>query len=336
MAVNNLFDGRSAVTMFFVLSGFVLTTNHLNDQKRPLYLIPFYTRRLTRIWLPWLAFFLVSLIAKNYLLLPAPETTPRISAHLASFWQLENSISDLAKQLIFKLHNSEKMLIPQDWSLGVELRASLVIPFFLLLIRIKWPLLLFAAICIGIFKPMGGYYYVSFIIGIFTAFIFNRSHRQSKSAFNSNLVILVGLLLYQVRWMHELAGVLPNFINEREVWIIGSVGCSLIILGALKVFAFRRFLENKTFTYLGRISYSLYLGQLIVLLCVAPWIVYLLNGFGLRSDGLVLIFTIPLVVAICVILADFGERYIEVPCIRLGKLLTHYLQKYTIISSIRC
>ena len=50
--INNMFDGRSAVTMFFVLSGFVLTLGHVSHSKRPLYLVPFYARRITRFWLP--------------------------------------------------------------------------------------------------------------------------------------------------------------------------------------------------------------------------------------------------------------------------------------------
>jgi len=47
--LNSMFDGHSAVTLFFVLSGFVLTFSHLNDSKKSFYLIPFYARRFTRI-----------------------------------------------------------------------------------------------------------------------------------------------------------------------------------------------------------------------------------------------------------------------------------------------
>ena len=46
--IHNLFDGRAAVTMFFVLSGFVLTFGSLRSGKTML-LLPFYVRRLTRI-----------------------------------------------------------------------------------------------------------------------------------------------------------------------------------------------------------------------------------------------------------------------------------------------
>jgi peptidoglycan/LPS O-acetylase OafA/YrhL len=321
--INNLFDGRSAVTMFFVLSGFVLTLGHVSAEARPMVLIPFYGRRITRIWLPWFAFFLISLLARQFLFLPYPETVPPISAHHTSFWSNECSFPDILRQLVFQLHDSTKMLLPQDWSLGVELKASLLIPVFLWLARKKLPLLIFATIAVAWLKPTGGYYYASFGIGVVAAHAYAWRTRLP----NGLLLACIGILLYQIRWFHHFTDLLPTFMAEREVWLLGSVACAMILLGTLKCGMLQRTLEHPLLAHLGRISYSLYLVQVIVLLCAAPWIVAALNYVGIVSEFWLQILLLFTITGICVVLADCGERWIEVPCIRLGKNLTCRLEK---------
>jgi peptidoglycan/LPS O-acetylase OafA/YrhL len=329
--INNLFDGRSAVTMFFVLSGFVLTMGHLSEARRPLYLIPFYARRITRIWLPWFAFFLISFVAKTYLRFPFPETIPSITAHHASFWSQDMTFIDILKQMVFQLHNSKRMLLPQDWSLGVELRASLLIPLFLLIVRKNWAILTLAALALPWLKPSGGYYYASFAIGVLAA------HLNSKTEHipNGTLMLLFGILLYQARWIFDVTEALPFFMNEREVWFLGSAGCGLIILGTLKCMKFRKILEHSLLAHLGRVSYSLYLVQVIVLLCLAPWIVVALNSVGIHSEAWLQVLLLVIVAGVCLVLADIGERWIEVPCIRLGKLVTRRLERSTVVKMVK-
>lgn len=321
--INNLFDGRSAVTMFFVLSGFVLALGHVSAEARPIVLVPFYGRRITRIWLPWFAIFLISLIARQFLLLPYPQTIPPVSAHHTSFWSNEYSFSDILRQMVFLLHDSTKMLLPQDWSLGVELKASLLIPVIIWLARKELPLLIIATIAVAWLKPTGGYYYASFGIGVIAAYAYTGTNRLP----NGVVLACIGIILYQIRWFHHFTDLLPHYMAECEVWMLGSVACALILLGSLKCRMLQRTLELRLLAHLGRISYSLYLVQLIVLLCAAPWIVAFLNWIGIQSEFWLQILLLTIVTTICVILADYGERWIEVPCIRLGKCLTDRLDK---------
>lgn len=61
--ISILFEGKEAVCMFFVLSGYVLSKPYVsspaNTVPRKIFLPTFYLRRFTRIWLPW--FFIQSM-----------------------------------------------------------------------------------------------------------------------------------------------------------------------------------------------------------------------------------------------------------------------------------
>lgn len=322
--INNIFDGRSAVTMFFVLSGFVLTLGHLGNPAKPLHLIPFYARRFTRIWIPWFAFFLASLVARNLFYHIPSATSPALSHHQLSFWQHDLTLVDFLKQSVFQLHDHTRLLLPQDWSLGVELRASALIPIFLLLIRRSWLALITASILILWLKPSGGCYYASFAIGLLAA----RVYSAGLGARQGLIMFIAGAMLYQSRWLYSTVYSPPEGTAERDVWLIGALGCALVILGALKSHRMRTLLEHPLLTHLGKISYSLYLVQVIVLLCIAPWIIKGLNSLGLVSETWLQFLLLLSVSAVCIPLAHFGEQWIEVPCIRLGKYVTRRLQSF--------
>src|SRR5258708_5514461 len=53
--INIFFNGKEAVTVFFVLSGFVLSRPFCGNDGpvRTINLPVFYLKRFTRIWLPW-------------------------------------------------------------------------------------------------------------------------------------------------------------------------------------------------------------------------------------------------------------------------------------------
>lgn len=329
--VRQLFDGRSAVTLFFVLSGFVLTFRHLNRPTAPFSLVPFYARRFTRIWLPWFAFFLLSLLAKEWFRPPWTASHFHESDWLGHQWSGDTTRGEMAKQMLFQLHDATRMLLSQDWSLGVELRASLLIPVFLLILRWNWLALAAAGLALSYFAHSTGYYMTSFAAGVLAACWHGRTTHFQYGI----LLPVIGIIFYQARWLGENSRIFPSWIQEREIWLLGTIGCVLIILGALKCGRMRKLLEHRFFLYLGRISYSLYLVQMIVLLCIAPRMVSAFDSLGVRSVGLMQFLLLIAVSCLCLALADLAERFIEVPCIRLGKSLTTWLNKHSLVRRLR-
>jgi peptidoglycan/LPS O-acetylase OafA/YrhL len=328
--VHTFFDGTTAVTLFFVLSGFVLTFGHLNHPERPFRLIPFYARRFTRIWLPWFAIFVFSALAKELIPRGGTLSTPSTSEWLRSMWQGPTQIKDLLLQLVFQLHDAHRMLMCQDWSLGVELRAALFIPLLLFLAKWRWISLLVIGIVLPYIKE-SGFYYTPFCAGILVA----RWSAKTDQCRRPLLLVGFGLFLYQMRWFADATNMLPSLIHEREIWLVSTVGCSLILAGTLRSSICRNFLEHPFFLYLGRVSYSLYLIQMLILICLAPYVMNALNSMGFKSTWLLQFLVLVIVSAVCLILADICERFIEQPCIQLGRFITSRLNTLAFVRRLQ-
>jgi len=65
-----LFNGKEAVAMFFILSGYVLSKPYMDNKlthSRKIFLPTFYLRRFIRIWSPWFFVFIISILAQKFL-----------------------------------------------------------------------------------------------------------------------------------------------------------------------------------------------------------------------------------------------------------------------------
>ncbi len=329
--LNIMFDGRSAVTMFFVLSGFVLSRPYLvpalpGQSPRPLCLQTFYLRRLTRIYIPWFFVFVLSALAQAWV--PRTHATiPATSQWLQGAWNTPLHLSNLLRQCAFLQHDPAQLLIPQDWSLGVELKGSALIPPFLFLVRRYLLGLLSVGVLFLLFVPTGPYY-VSFILGVLTA----KYYASIESRFRSLTggaklgVFLLGLLLYQSRLAASQFGLAPER-SDKVVWCVGSLGCVLILIACLGSKRIQSGLSHGPVVFLGRISYSVYLVQELILLCVLPRLVQILNTWGIEQDIVVL----PLMIFASLLsntgLAALTYRFVELPSIELGRVLTSRIQR---------
>ena len=336
--INNIFDGRSAVTIFFVLSGFVLSLKHVGKSEKPVTLIPFYTRRLCRIWIPWFGFFLLSLAAKRYFFdLPDLEDVGiSLTPEFQTIWSLDSSWIEYLRQTTYSLHDSRKLLLPQDWSLGVELRASLIIPFIILASRKSNFFVIILAVLALVIKPTTGCYYTSFCLGVLAANIHSAIPLSFAERSNLHFVLfLSGLLLYQIRWAAATPWVGFWELGETTIWIASSLGCTLMIFIAAHSKYIKKILMTKSLIFLGKISFSLYLSQVIVILTLGPWSIYLLAKCGIFSQIMIQLMTITIVAVISVFFAWLGEKKFEQPSIHLGRLSSRILEKIEFVRKIR-
>lgn len=145
--ISILFSGKEAVAMFFVLSGYVLAKPYKETGPAPprrIFLPTFYLRRFIRIWPPWFFAFIASIFAKKFLFFH-PATEPAISKWLGNFWHAKLTAPDFFRQCLFVLDDWTRQLLNQDWSLGVELKGSALIPLFVICARRKYVASLFPA-----------------------------------------------------------------------------------------------------------------------------------------------------------------------------------------------
>lgn len=323
--LNLAVDSQTAVTMFFVLSGFVLVRPYL-AASRTMFIPAFYVKRIARIWLPWFFVFVASLAARHWLM-PAYETRPPISGWLLGFWHQPLSVADIFKQCGFLLYDFSRTLLPQDWSLGVELRASALIPIFLIMARWRQGWLWLGLLALGIFigKHTGGYY-VAFIVGVLLARHYACLVEELKAMPFSGrlLVLLAGICGYESRWAAQRLH-FESLFADQVVWVISSFGCAAIILAALSSRRISHWLTRRPLLFIGQISYSVYLLQFIVLICFLPAGCFYLNQCGMSLPGL---FIVSLSASVILTLAFSWVTYqaVEKPSTQLGRWLANKLE----------
>ncbi|MBW8864851.1 MAG: acyltransferase [Verrucomicrobia bacterium] len=329
--ISILFDGKEAVCMFFVLSGYVLSKPYVstpeNRSPRKIFLPTFYLRRLTRIWLPWFFVFVASILARQYLF-TQPSTQPPVSGWLHQFWQAAPGIGDCLRQCVFALHDGTRQLLNQDWSLGVELKGSLLIPLFLLLTHHKRIAAISALAVVLLICFRNGHYYVSFIIGVLLA-----QHGAIAAGWLAVLgtkarVIfsILGLSLYQA--FHLFTQMFPEtpWVLVKCGWTITSLGCALVLLSVFSSQRSQKFLNFKPVVFLGKISYSVYLVQFIIILCLLPPLVRLANAHGIIQPFTLFLLTFTASVGATLLCATFTCYVAEVPAINFGHWLTKKIQ----------
>ena len=325
------FDGPGAVAMFLLLSGFVLSRPYIPEDSRSqpvrkVFLPTFYLRRFIRIWAPWFFVFILSLLSRK-LFFTQPTTVPPISRWLSQFWHAPMTVSDFLRQCIFQLHDPTKLLLIQDWSLGVELKGSILVPLFIYLsVRKRLPFLWLIAGFFLLFIATG-HYYIIFIIGVLIA----RFEKRLMVLFTDRargvrlVIFLAGLTLYQgLKFFPQLMG--GNQWGTKLGWLISGVGCALVLICALGSSAIQRVLLHRTIVLLGRISYSLYLLQFIIILCLLPDIVYALNQLGIHANAILFPTTVLASVIATVLCSIAMYQFVEVPVIAFGHAATKRIQ----------
>ncbi len=311
MLLAPLVSGPSAVYVFFVLSGFVLfLTLEGKDGGR---YAPFIVKRIGRSYPPVAVAVLLS--AAMY----AAVGYHPIGA-LTSWFNLESWSRPLTPGLVLgnlalldgaRFTNLDNAI----WSLSPELRISLILPLIAIAVRWRWAVTLVA----------------SFLLSVACRRIAN-AHGDLGLAVNPfstlQYVFLFtagAVLAYRVaalrrtmgagagRWIGWIA--LPIAIALTSVepdtrgGLLTDAGAIALVALCVGHAPFERLLSHRALSWLGRISYSLYLTHIPVLLLVFHLL------FGRLGMAGTLLLTVPLIFVV----AEAFNRIVERPSMRLGR-----------------
>jgi peptidoglycan/LPS O-acetylase OafA/YrhL len=340
--INIPFNGGEAVSMFFVLSGYLLSRPYIAPRPpggalRTLYLPTFYIRRFTRIWMPWAFVFIFSALAQAFLF-RTWATIPPQTDWFQGFWHTPLTLENTLRQAVFISEDTAVQLIMQDWSLRLELQVSLLLPLVLFL-HVSWHRWILPALAIPafLFEPTGCYF--AFMVGIFFAKHGDALllHWNPKPLPAKIGLLALGLIYYE---MPHFTTWLPNHFGYRwaDPEVIRyergatGVGCFFILLASMSSRRIRDTLHLPPLVFLGRISYSVYLLQFIVLLCAVPPLVQLLNSCGIRQVVWLLPVIFTTSVALTVGLSAVTYHCIEKPCMELGHWLSAKWKKRAAIT----
>lgn len=264
--------GFVGVDVFFVISGYLITSLILKEQKEGRFtLLNFYERRFRRL-LPALFFLIFCSIPFAYLFMPPGElldfgqsvaATALFSSNFL-FWQEAGYFAEAS---------FNKPLL-HTWSLAVEEQYYLLFPLFMIYFR-KWGTIwilsilaiagiisILAAEWGSIYRPIPAFYLLptrgwEILIGVFAAFYLTNK-KQNYEIFNKGMTEILGffglaLIFYAVFNFDERTPFPGSYA------LIPTLGTLLVILFTTPQTLLGKLLSFKPILGTGLISYSLYL-----------------------------------------------------------------------------
>lgn len=330
-----VFNGGAAVMFFFVLSGFVLSLPFVNNEK-PLKLTAFYIKRVFRIYPALLSAIVVSVLLKafvydKFITAPIPDIH---SGEWGGFWNWhwdKEHLQELIKTLV--LIGPEfnfNLLDPPIWSLVIEMKISILLPFFIMIIARSSKVLniIFLFIIVYLTYDHAGVWPIGvFYLGILMAKYKDQIAHTIKSWPLIILIIVccLGLFLYNIGF--EFAGkIQPHYALFSHTWnsyMIAAGSCILMMIVLAKN-KLSRFFEHPVFTFLGNISYSFYLIHMPLIIAMSSVFVGRYAFGGLYTFLTALLFAL--------IIAYLMLVFIERPFQRIGAKLVRRFKIFQAIS----
>ncbi|WP_176480139.1 acyltransferase [Mesorhizobium sp. WSM3859] len=312
--LNVLVAGSSAVFIFFVISGVVLALTFEEVDRHDS--VAFIVKRFCRIYLPYAVAILVSLSA---MLLVQPAPVPGLSEWFNTYaWS--QTITPLRLLNYVLMTNHDTTLDPVIWSLAHELRISLVFPLIFFFMARHGTVALVALVAfslaaeiilaiahvhwvIGEFLNTGKYLFL-FAFGIW---LYRRGaapgHREGRAR---TLVLGVSALIAIF-----LSARIDLLAFTPAAFLLSTVGSILVVALALGQNAIANALASNGAVWFGRISYSLYLMHIPVML-------FILHQFHARAPaGLLFVTGIAAAIGVAWLMSMTVERFSQ----RLGRWL---------------
>lgn len=324
-----IYHGAGAVAIFFVLSGFVLSKSFLSKPENieRLTFANYSVKRFFRIYPLFLFGLLVSFVLVN-LNLDEIQTIPIELERSKRLWSDTYSIKRLILEsnlFVYFPKDGGLRLLPQDWTLSIELLISMFIPFFTIILR-KKPV---SFICLGLFLLYFKVIHVYFF-GFFLGMILAYYHKELISRFSKTNTIIkilffsVGLCFYTSSlWIPiDVLKKLEYLVFEPQTF-----GAALILITLLVSTRFQKALSGRIIAFIGEISYGIYLTHYFILLGVLPYFFQLLNSIGLDSFLLNNVLGLIFLLGLTILVSFFTYKFVELPGIKVGKYFSKYFDK---------
>jgi peptidoglycan/LPS O-acetylase OafA/YrhL len=297
-------NGRLGVAVFFVLSGYLITTLLLreHDRKGSVSLRGFYLRRAFRI-LP-LYYVMLVVYVGLYIVVGFGDRAGDLRASLPWFLTYMNDFRPGV------LHGSTPY--QQSWSLGVEEKFYLFWPLlgFVLTPRFRAPIAVAAASVPAVLYAVGVApwfaFYGQIMVGCVLAIVMHRAagYRLVTGAARGPFAIAAAIVLLVLERHHPALS------------LIFPLAVAIVLAGIVSGRTGARALATRPMIWIGERAYAVYLVHLLCLIAALHAARQVIGG-GLAQD--VLVFAVGL--AASLVGADILRRTVELPMIRVGRRL---------------
>jgi peptidoglycan/LPS O-acetylase OafA/YrhL len=302
-----LVTGDGSVRVFFALSGFVLFLA-LKEATRFQYL-PYVVKRFMRLYPPFAAAILASALLYDFV---KPQAIPALGYWFNDLsWNAPATRSLIARTLAMTDKQALQGLDIVMWSLVQEVRLSVVFPLIALCVTRNWRLATIAALLLSIVSHYAAFFHPSGwlydpIQTTQYVFLF-----AGGAALALNAQTIRGWLGNASPWLKASLWTAALAVSAIPINVTIAEYGALIIVALCLDPGLDAALSHGFATWLGKISYSLYLVHVPVLLTL----VHLFYG------KVPLQYILLATALLSVLLAEVGYRTVERPCIDLGRRL---------------
>ena len=309
--------GMTGVHLFLVLSGYLITTIVINHVGTPNFLRAFYARRILRIWpIYYLTLAFLVILQRN---LPNPPSLRGLPYYL-TFTQYT-----WHWPVITKLVSTPPLAVEafeHSWTLAIEEQFYLLWPLTIALVGPKRVVpMVMGIVAFGLwFKTLGYDTWIlfnifgAFALGALAAAILNDKPRVERNRYALSLFFLVSgaIGFAYVRWFYTVP---VSWSRDWMVWrdSLQNFAYYTIHFGIVGFVAtnagswFLAPLRMRELTYLGEISYGMYLYHLPIF--------WLVGGFWIQQNEPYMIWVAK--IALTFVVATLSYRYIEKPILSL-------------------
>lgn len=313
-------DGQAAVTVFFVLSGLVLTLPVIRAEPR--YRWGAYLRsRPVRIYLPVIAAVVVAAV----MMLAVDRSASSLESSRYALYDEPLEARTLAQEML--LVTTTPSIVPSLWSLVWEIQFSLLLPLYvlpLLYARRRGLALAPAAAAAALIGVAVGWlvgiaalmFLPVFMLGVVIAISAPTLTRWAARLGPRGWALLLvgaGAAIYLPRLL-RWCQVPPAYVELGQAVV--ALGAAVVVVAAMHCPATVRLLTTRVARYLGKISFSLYLVHF-------PIILTIVMGLGEGRQWV----SVPLAALASFAGAHVFERTVERPTHRLARRLAGHPAK---------
>jgi peptidoglycan/LPS O-acetylase OafA/YrhL len=307
---NTLFNGHHAVSIFFVLSGLVLSFKYLKMPDLALDYKQYILKRFYRLFPAYWVTLLLIYISKH-------------QQH--SFAKIQDVLDFIAEGSLFRNHFD---IFLGGWSLNIEMGISLILPVLILVMRFNRQWFVYFTLFSVLLSAYYTLYLFHFCLGIWLAADFEQIQAgkyRNHFIYRYRYALLpIWLLFFSGNYITYQIENAEAFLMIRKLvgfdWYHASgIAAFLLLIWIIMSKKWQRLLSLKPLIFLGKISYSVYLMQwLVVIVWVNPHFEWFKNQFHTDWLGTRLLMATT-AIGLTLVLATLLYYVIERPFIHMAR-----------------
>ena len=318
--LNVLTNGNFCVTIFFVLSGFVLSHKYIREGKFDI-ILSAAKRRFFRLFIPVGFVIIIAFLLLHFNMYKHIEVSKISKSEwwLGTLWPIPGTFGWFAEFFTWRvMFDGDSNCDTSMWTMSMELYGSFLVFGLLALSHVvKLRNILCIAAMIVLFMAHK-YYYLAFPLGIMLYQVekFSFSNKGPLISFIVVPVLFFGGLLLgsfpSLQWSHYSWW---DFITDQKIldqYITFHVAGSVMIVASVILSTFlQKILGSRLFIFLGFISFSLYLlHPLVIGAFSCPMFLHYQETMGYNKTALfVLISTIALTIVLSYLMSITVDRF---------------------------